>query len=240
MHGSGERDSAVQIAASQRDPNHRSTIAAVATGTALVGGAAKGLVFDRPRIALALPNARAQGKTALWAAELLSGHATNDIVPHAGGTIKLGSKVLTEHAWKHAYQASNALTLGLVGAQMLYGIPNLIDGLNSGDGLMETRSGRTGVFASLGGLFELGLFTFAALATHGSGGSRLNAILNHGIHQAPLTTVARIGFGLPVMANELGFLDFLNKGDTRSWLDTAKDTIGEKVDLARSIVGMDD
>ena len=221
-----------------RDPNDRSTFAKVATGTALVGGVIKGLAFDRPRIAFAYGNAKAQGKTALWAAELLTGHATNDIVPHAGGTIRIGRKVLTEHAWKHAYQGSNALTIGLVGVQMLYGIPNLIDGIRSGDGLMETRAGRTGVFASIGGLFEIGVFGIAALATRGKGGG-VAAVLNHGIHQHGLTTIARIGLGAPVLANELGYLDFLNKGDDRTWIDAARDTTDEHLATARSILHLD-
>lgn len=223
-----------------RDPNDRGSIATWATGTALLGGAAKGWVFDRPRVALALPSARAQGKTALWAAELLSGRGTNDIVPHAGGTIRIGEKVLTSQAWKHAYRGSNAITLGLVGAQMLYGIPNLIDGLRSGEGLSETRAGRTGVLASIGGLFELGLFGFAAFASRGSGGSRMGAMLNHGIHQAPLTTVARMGLGAPIMLNELGFLDFLNKDDDRSPMTSASDTIAGHTNRIQRFLGMDD
>lgn len=132
-----------------RDPTERGTIAGVATGVALWGGVVKGIALDRPRIALALPAAREKGMVGRWVAELVSGNASTEIVPITGGTIKVGSKVL-QNAWLRSYQLSNALTLGIVGATMIYGIPNMIDGWEQADGpegLLDSRAGRTGVMA---------------------------------------------------------------------------------------------
>ncbi len=221
------------------DPNDRSTLAKVATATALVGGVAKGLVFDRPRIALALPHAREQGKVAKWALELASGHATNDIVPITGGTIRLGGRVLTTNAWRGAYTASNALTLGLVGVHMLYGVPNLVDGWQKGDGpggLLESRAGRTGVAAAVAGLVEIGLFTYAGIRSPGSGMARATAALHHPIHSNGATVLAKIGLSMPVLVNEAGFLDFLNAGDRRDAWTTARDTVTGHLETAREFL----
>lgn len=223
-----------------RDQHDRSTIAKVATGTALLGGFAKGWALDRPRIAAALPNARAQGKTAMWMAQLLTGRATNDIVPSTGGTISIAGKVLTKQGWNLAYKGSNALTLGLVGVQMLHGIPNLIDGVQSGDPLLETRAGRTGLIASISGALELGLFGFAAIATRKASGSKMAAMLAHPIHQQPGLVIARMAIGAPIAVNELGFLDFMNTGDERDPFSAARDTLGDYRERFQRFLGTDD
>jgi hypothetical protein len=220
------------------DPNDRGTLAAVATGTALAGGIVKGLVFDRPRIALSLPNAREQGKVGKWALELLGGQATNDIVPISGGTVTIAGRTLTKDAWKHAYRASNALTLGLVGVTMLYGIPNLVDGYQQGDGfggIMESRAGRTGVLASIGGLVELGLFSYAAMRSGGGSSGRLVSALHHSVYSSGATVLARVALGTPVMLNEMGFMDFLNRGDDRGIVETGRDTIAGHVETGRTM-----
>jgi hypothetical protein len=230
------------VAVGQSDPNSRSTIAQVATGIALGGGIVKGLVFDRPRIAAAFPNARAQGQLRKWGVELLTGYATHDIVPITGGTIKVGSKVLTTNAWKRAYQASNALSLAIVGVNMLYGIPNLVDGIRKAggiEGVTESRAGRTGVLASLAGLVELGLFGYAFARSGGSAGSRLVGAMQHPIHSTGGVVLGKLALSVPIMVNEAGFLDFLNEGSDHDWLENAKATVSGHYESARDILGLD-
>jgi hypothetical protein len=230
------------VTAVARDPNDRSTVAKVATATALLGGVVKGLAVDRPRVAFALPNARANGKLGKWALELVSGKITSDIVPATGGTLRIGSHVLTNDAWKHSFRASTALSVGLVGVSMLYGIPNLIDGYQQGDGfggMLDSRPGRTGVAASIAGAIELGIFGYA-LARSPGGAGRVVSALNHPIHMSGPIVLAGIALSAPILANELGFLDFMNKGDDRDWITAARDTVGDHGARIQRFLGMDD
>ncbi len=220
------------------DPTDRSTLAKVLTPTALVGGVVKGLAFDRPRIALAFPYAREQGKLGKWGLELLAARATNDIVPISGGTIRIGGKVLTSQAWRGTYKVSNALLLGLVGVGMTYGIPNLGDGLKKGGGiggLAESRSGRTGVVASIAGAIEL--FIFIGLAIKAPGGTRrLTHVLQHPLHSNGLMVLGKVAMSAPIIANEAGYLDFLNKGDDRDPLAVAKETTAGHIGTVRNLL----
>lgn len=218
------------------DPNDRSTLAKVMTGTALFGGILKGAVVDRPRIVAAYPHAKETGKLGEWAFQLVSGNATTDVVPRTG-PIKLGPKVWN-NGFRRAYQVSNALTIALVGVNMVYGIPNLVDGWKQGDGfdgLLESRAGRTGLMAAFGGLVELGIFSYA-FARSPSGSGRLAAMLEHGIHGKGAVMYGKILLTAPILANELGFLDFMNRGDDRSPWQTARDTYDSKVESAKDFL----
>jgi hypothetical protein len=237
MQGRRGDEGSVTRPAGASDPNSRSTLATVATVGALTGGIVKGMALDRPRIALAFPHARAQGKTMKWAAELLTGNATNDIVPITGGVVRIGSRTLTTNGWKGAYTLSTGIGLGLLGLSMTYGIPNLVDGWQKAggpEGLTENRAGRTGVLAASAGLFHLGVMGTAIARTPGGAG-RLVGALHHPIHSATGIVVAGILAGGPVLANELGFLDFMNAGDERSPLEVAGDTAGGYLQKVRDV-----
>ena len=224
--------------ASAAAKSDRSTLTIAATTTALGGGIIKGLLVDRPRIVMAWPFARDAGLRTKWAAELLTGQATHDVVPIAGGVMRFGAKTITTNAWRHAYQLSTGLSLALVAVGMSYGIPNIVDGLNSGEGgpkgLLESKPGRTGVAASIGGLLELGLFTTAFSRAPGSSTRMLNA-LHDPIHSSTAAVAAKLLVGVPVVLNEMGFLDFLNAGDERGIWETARDTVADKIDGARGL-----
>jgi hypothetical protein len=235
-------DPAKQPAEEPKDDHERSDFTKILTLTALVGGAAKGIVVDRARLISALPHARSQGKTGKWLAEMVSGKITNDVVPIEGGTLKLFGKTITNHAWQHSYQASNAIGLALLGVNTLYGIPNLIEGWNDGggtvQGLMTTKQGRTGVFATAGNLFYIGLMSTAyTKAPEGAG--RLAATLKSPMLSNGKVIIAGLAMGVPVMLNELGFLDFLNSDSDKSWSENAKDTIDHQLDTVRGFLHLD-
>lgn len=218
--------------------SERSGFTKALTLTALVGGAAKGLVVDRARLLSAFPHARSQGKTGKWLAEMVSGKITNDIVPIEGGTLKLFGRTLTTNGWQRTYQASNAIGLTLLGVNMLYGFPNLIEGWHDGggtvEGLMTTKQGRTGVFATAGNLFYLGIMS-TAFAKAPAGAGRVSATLASPLMSNGKVIIASLLMGVPVMLNELGFLDFLDKGSDKDWLENTRDTIGGHLDTIRGI-----
>lgn len=220
----------------------RSGFTKALTLTALVGGAAKGIVVDRARLVTAFPHARSQGKTGKWLAEMVSGKITNDIVPIKGGTITLFGRTITEQAWQHSYQVSNGIGLAMLGINTLYGIPNLIEGWNDGggtfDGLMGTRQGRTGVFATAGNIFAMGVMS-TAWAKAPAGAGRLGETLRSPIMSNGKVILAGIGFGIPVMLNELGFLDFSNTGSKQDWLQNARETTSRHLDTLRGWLQLD-
>lgn len=246
--GRGGRPRQADAPATEPDPraaaeptSGRSGFTAGLTMTAIVGGAAKGILVDRARVLTALPHARSQGKTAKWAAELVSGRITNDVVPITGGTLNVFGRTLTTRAWQHSYQASNAISLGLLGVGMLYGFPNLYEGWTDGggvDGLVETRHGRTGVLATAGNLFQLGVMgTAFAQAPQGAG--RFGAMLKSPLLSSGPMILASIAIGIPVTVNELGFLDFLNDDNDLSPIENAKATLGHHVDTVRGVLHLD-
>ena len=180
---------------------------------------------------------RAAGRTGEWAFQLVTGRATSGVVP-TSGPISLGSRLAIPNGFKRAYQVSNAFTIALVGVNMVYGIPNLVDGWKQGDGpegLLGSRAGRTGVMAALGGLVELGFFAYA-FARSPSGSGRLAAMLHHPIHAKGPVMYGKMALTAPILANELGFLDFMNRGDDRTPWETALDTYRAGVERAKDLL----
>ena len=223
-------------------PPERSGVTKFLTTTALVGGIAKGMLIDRTRVLAAFPHARENGKTAKWAAELVTGKITNDIVPITGGTLRVAGRTLTTQGFQRSYQVSNAIGLALLGVGMVYGFPNLVEGWNDGGhtigGLAETKHGRTGVLGTAGNLFALGVMG-TAFAKAPSGPGRIAATLASPLMSNGKLIVAGMALGLPVALNELGFFDFLNKGDDRDIRETAQETIGGHLDTVRGLLHLD-
>lgn len=213
---------------------HRNPLTMGLAVTAIVGGKAKGVLIDRTRAAFAFNHARAQGKTGKWALELASGRLTNDVVPITGGTVSAFGRTITEHGWKRSYQASNAIGMALLGVSLLYGFPNLYEGIKDGggpEGMVEMQSGRTGVLATVGNVVSIAAMGVALRrAPAGNASSKLASVLADPIHSSAPLVLLRIGVSVPVLANELGYFDFLDKGDERSPLETAHATSAKIVD----------
>lgn len=219
-------------------PPDRSTFTAVATATAIVGNKAKTMLIDRPRVLAAFPRARQQERLGRWAVELIAGKPTSEIVPITGGTVKLAGRTLTKNAWAHAYRASNAAGMAVLGVSMIYGIPNLVEGVRDGggiDGLTETRVGRTGLLATAGNVISLAVLGAAYARTPGGSG-RLLRSLQHPLHASTGAVVARSAALVPVTVNELGYLDFLNRGNTSTPWQNARSTTAGYLDMARAML----
>lgn len=124
-----------------------------------------------------------------------------------------------------AMKSSVLLGTSLAGVQILSSIPNLADALGKDgpwqENLAMSTSGRAGVLQLGGGVLGASLFYTALRQTKASSTAvgNVSRILEAG--KAPIMArplFGRIGTAtaLVVMANELGYLDSLNKGESRS------------------------
>lgn len=219
----------------------RSGFTAALTGVAVIGGAAKSVFLDRARALAAYPHARAEGKTAMWTAQFISGRLTHDVVPITGGRISIAGKVVTSNGFLRSYQASNAISLALLGVGMTYGIPNLVEGWQDGGGpggLVESRHGRTGVLGSLATIFQAGVMATAAAGVP-AGTNRITGMLKSPIIASGPVILAGIALSIPVAINELGFLDHLDAGNDLSFVENARATISGHVDTVRGWLNLD-
>lgn len=123
-----------------------------------------------------------------------------------------------------AMKSSVLLGTSLAALQLASAVPNLADALGKDgpwyENIAQSTSGRAGVLQLAGGSLGLGVFLKALQQTRGSGATGIvdtvMAAAKAPIMAKPIFTTIGIGSGMLVMANELGYLDFLNTGETRS------------------------
>lgn len=123
-----------------------------------------------------------------------------------------------------AMKSSVLLGASLAAIQIGSSIPNLVDAVGKDgpwhENLVQSTSGRAGMLQLAGGTIGAAVFATALKQTAGQAGPGIvSKVLTAG--SAPIMARpvwGRIGLatGAVVMANELGFLDSLNKGETRS------------------------
>jgi hypothetical protein len=122
-----------------------------------------------------------------------------------------------------AMKSSVLLGTSLAALQLASAIPNLSDALSK-DGpwysnIAQSTSGRAGVLQLAGGGLGLAVFMKALQQTKGSGATGLvdtvMAAAKAPIMAKPIFTTVGLASGALVMANELGYLDFLNTGEER-------------------------
>lgn len=102
-------------------------------------------------------------------------------------------------------------------------IPNLVDAVRQDgpwyENLATTMSGRAGVLQLAGGTLGLSVFALGLKQTAGTAGpgfiQKVVAAGSAPIVAKPIWGRIGLGFGAMVVANELGYLDWLNKGEHR-------------------------
>jgi hypothetical protein len=130
-----------------------------------------------------------------------------------------------------AMKSSVLLGTSLAALQLASAIPNLSDALSKDgpwyENIAFSTSGRAGVLQLAGGGLGLGVFMTALNQTKGAGATgvvdRVMAAAKAPIMARPVFTSIGIGSGMVVLANELGYLDFLNTGEERSVPTVLKD-----------------
>ncbi|MCW2973059.1 MAG: hypothetical protein JWN72_1332 [Thermoleophilia bacterium] len=243
---SGTEDATAGAGSAQpADPNKRGTLAVVGLAASVIPGVFKTVAIDRPRILLARAHAQEAGHLKQWWGNMITGVPTNDVVPITGGTVKLGGRVLTTQAWQRTYQWSNAIGTGLMVSGLVMGVPNLIDGLQQDgiEGALNTRSGRTGTFSLIGSALDIAVMGVALAATlrnPGGTGSLLTRTMGQPVFGNPAIVAAKLLLQAPVVLNEAGFFDFMNKGETRSALEVARDTPATWITAAKEFLHIGD
>lgn len=161
------------------------------------------------RIAAATPLAWKNGKMPLWAFELAVQKSTIDIVPASGGRW---------NAWGKAFATSQALKgVGALATLSVAGTSTL-GALREGgpDALISSKQGRTGLAASAASVATLGFMGLAA--AHGrSGGAAgmARSMFTDPMLGRWLVVGPSLAAWTVIGANELGYLDVLNKGERR-------------------------
>lgn len=121
-------------------------------------------------------------------------------------------------------RSSVLLGASLAAIQIGSAIPNLMDAVAKEgpwhENLLQSTSGRFGMLQLGGGLLGSALFATALRQTAGQAGegvvARIMAAGNAPIMAKPMWGRIGIGTGLLVAANEFGYLDMFNTGETRS------------------------
>ncbi len=123
-----------------------------------------------------------------------------------------------------AMKSSVLLGASLAAIQIGSSIPNLADALGKDgpwyENLAQSTSGRAGMLQLAGGTLGAAVFATALKQTAGQAGPGVvSKVLTAGsapIMARPIWGRIGLATGAVVMANELGFLDWLNKGETRT------------------------
>ena len=191
--------------------NHLSTSDKILAGALVTGATTQvvGRTLSATRIVFAFPHAKAEGRLPLWAFELLVQKSTIDIVPPRGGYLGL---------WGKAFAASQALKgVGAIATIALAGSAT-IGALGKGGpaALENSTQGRTGVAATIASVATLGFMGEAAHHAQGRGGA---AMFKNMFTDEMLGKWKVVGPSLAawtfILANQMGYLDWLNKGETR-------------------------
>jgi hypothetical protein len=164
------------------------------------------------RLVAATPIAAREGKLPLWAFELAMQKSTIDIVPPTGGKWNLWGKAF---ATSQALKGAGALlTLGIAGPAMYDAWHNH----GGAEGLVGSRSGRTGVVTSIAGLMTLNFMRGAAMEAAGKGAGAMarSAFTSHTLGTWKVVAPAMVAYSI-VVANQMGYLDALNSGDAPGW-----------------------
>jgi len=181
----------------------KSTAAAVGLVVA-AGGEVAAHAIESGRTLAALPRARANGQTRLWATQLVMLHSTNTITPPRGGWHGM---------WGHSFRAVKGIEyLNAFGAAGV-AVPHLLEALreNGAGGVVTNPEGRTGAIAAVAGAVNLGIMGTAMGSARGAGPrAALSAAIGSEMLGKRSVVALNLGTFAGVIANELGAFDFLN------------------------------
>lgn len=237
------RERRTQIPHPEQPTDQRSLVAGIAVGVGLAGGSVQNLL-DMGRIAVKLPELTTAGAYAPGLGKLgrlpsaagillltplgLSRPDSRIVDPSAPPIRSVASAGKSFTALDARLMKSSVL----IGSSLAFlttasGLVNLVDAVRQ-DGpwheeLAGSTAGRTGVLQVLGGAMGLGLFATAIQRTKAPTGGVVSTVLaasKSPIMAKPLFSRLGAAFSVAVFANELGYLDSLNAGETRSFTGT--------------------
>jgi hypothetical protein len=196
---------------------------------AITGGAGAGLLFFRDRIvqggqvALSLPRVwndptitMSKPKwLSLWGLQLVTAENSNAIVKPSGDLKLLGHTF--SNGWGKLFKLNHGLQVPVMGMMLASVIPNAKGALDEDGpaGMYDTRSGRTAVVSALEGGYLAIAFSKAAATAKGQGAkAMMHAAIGHESMGGTKLFVMMMVAENALVANEIGWLDFLGHKDT--------------------------
>lgn len=128
------------------------------------------------------------------------------------------------------YRASSLVGVGIGAFQLANGVPNIYRAVKQGGAkaIVNTREGRTGALQAAGGAVTLGAFGRASVAAKAAGVTGVLPVTLAAAGAASLSSPwilgATLGSSALVLANDHGFLDFMNAGEQRSFVQVERDS----------------
>lgn len=188
----------------------------------LASGASKA-VLDIVRSAIKLPEAAAAGRFLPALAMTLTSSPTTALIDPRAPAVATAASQGRSFTKLDAgfYRAAAFIGVGVGAFQAVSGVRNIVDAVRSGGGsaLYDTRQGRDGVLQAASGAISLGTFGRAAGAARAAGVTGIGGIAvaaaTSPMLASPVVIGATLASGVLVFANGKGFLDFMNRGETR-------------------------
>ncbi|MBC7644099.1 MAG: hypothetical protein H7123_03160 [Thermoleophilia bacterium] len=128
---------------------------------------------------------------------------------------------------RRGYVASNSIGTAIAGVQLIGGGINLREAWTT-DGVAGTydmKSGRSGVLQTVSGALGLGMVGYAMKQESGNIFARFGKSMGSELLTSPKITNIGIAASLIVGANELGFFDFMDKNNKRSFGKVMSDAV---------------
>jgi hypothetical protein len=180
--------------------------------------------LDLVRASVKLPEAARAGRLGTALLQTVAASPTTQLIDSTAPEVAtdLSSGRSFTRFDRFAYRAAAGAEVGLAVFRISNGIPNVVRAVRAGGpaALIDTRTGRDGVLQTASGGLTLGLFGRAAGLARASG---VRGVLPVTIAAATSETLTQpwvlgtcLGASTLVFANDHGFLDFLNKGNTMS------------------------
>ena len=196
-----------------------------------LAGVAKN-VLDVGRSAVKLPEAFRAGTLAPALAQTLTASPTTHIIdPRAPRIATAASAGKSFTALDEiGYRTSSLIGVGVGVFQVANGVPNIARAVARGGAvaIVNTREGRTGVLQAAGGALTLGAFARAGVAARAGGVTGAVPVTLAAASAASLSSPWMLGATLAssglVLANDHGFMDFMNKGEQRSFGQVQRDS----------------
>lgn len=231
------RDPSIRVSGSQQEsPEESRSGAAKAAMTVGIGGAASQNVLDVGRLLKKVPEAARAAKFdpslgragriptlgGLLALQRPDSRIIDPLAPRVASAASLGKSFtrIDEIAMKSSMLLGTSVSAIQVGTS----IPNLVDAVRTEgpwhENLAATTSGRAGVLQLAGGSIGVTLFGLALRQTRGQGDGgvipRMLTAAKAPLLARPIWGKVGIGSFALVLANETGYFDKLNSGESRS------------------------
>ena len=208
-------------------------------------------VLDMVRAGIKIPEAARAGRLGHALLQTITAAPTTTLIDPSKPTIATAASrgMSFTQVDSVLYRAAAFVGIGLGAFQVVTGVRNL-HGAIKADGataVYDTRRGRAGAMQTASGALTLGVFgkAMGSAAAAGVGGPMavIGAAATSGALTSPVVMGATLLSGGLVLANDRGFLDFMDRGEERGFVRVQQDSwhaldVPGKVATARDFVGL--